>query len=79
MSADGSYRQPIDPNSTLGKLVTLPIGVVVRDVGPGRCNGKVDPWLRRCVADNGAEHVVVSRVVRELPETIRRASFGWRP
>jgi len=60
---------------TTGKVVTLPSGVVVTDIGPGVVNGEVDPVIRRCVADDGSEREVIARVVRELPETLRRASL----
>jgi hypothetical protein len=64
---------------TTGKTITTEQGRVVTDVGPATVDGAVDPILRRVVGDDGVEGLMIARVVRETPETIRRASFDWRP
>lgn len=60
---------------TTGKTVTLPIGIVVTDIGAGVCNGVIDPLIRKCVADSGDIHYIIARVIRELPVTYRRVSL----
>lgn len=65
--------------TTLGKLVTLPLGAVVTDTGPAVVNGVRDEGVRVCVADTGQVFRVLARVVCALPETTRRASFDYRP
>lgn len=65
--------------STLGKTVTLERGVVVTDIGPGVANGEEDELLRRVRVDDGTTDLILRRVIAELPETIRRTSFNYRP
>lgn len=62
---------------TLGKTVTLPLGAVVTDMGPGRLNGKENELVRRCVTDDGLEYTVIARVIEELPPTTRRDSIPY--
>jgi hypothetical protein len=51
---------------TTHKRVTLPIGVVVTDVGAN------DEFTRKCVAEDGTVYIIINRVIRELPFTFRR-------
>jgi hypothetical protein len=60
---------------TTGKTVTLEKGVIVTDVGAAVVNGHVDPIIRKCVADDGEIHVIIARVIRETPKTLRRDSL----
>lgn len=69
---------------TLGKTVTLPLGRVVTDIGPGQvvvAGGETitDEGLRRVQDKDGNVILVIQRVIEELPETLHRDSFIYKP
>lgn len=70
---------------TLGKTVTTEKGRIVTDIGPGSyrktADGPLIPCeiLRRCITDDGEIVLIINRIIEQLPETIRRDSFVYRP
>lgn len=61
-----------------GKTVTV-CGAVATVYDVAIINGHRDPGVLLLRGDNGHTYHVLARVVDELPETIRRTSFAWRP
>lgn len=68
--------------NTIGKTVCVH-AMIATDIGAAtvRIKGEtiVDPVVRRMRADDGTEFLLIARVVRELPEVTRRASFDYKP
>lgn len=61
-----------------GKVVTV-CGAVARVVDVATVNGHRDPGVLLLRGNDGHTYTVLARVVADLPETIRRASFASHP
>jgi 2'-5' RNA ligase len=78
----GQLRPQARPGEapTLGKRVTLASRGVAVDVGPSIVNGEPDEGVREMRLEDGSGSTyVLARVIADLPETLHRDSFTYRP